>query len=247
MQTPFCHFVTQPLQNPPCCSSTAFWGVIHKSTPVKHKHMLFPQACSSPGPVHVNGQPLTTQSVRYHSLFGTTSFRLQECCGLLHDVSKVYVLYVGQWKETKVQANRKNSIVLYPSRYYTVRGQSNVWRLPKYWSPAPSLPSECVTPVFGEGGGGGGSIFWKTPDTALYSTYVSTLWPYVSADDSCVGARDAGVGVLLRMRALCSGTNFLWVCIVGRQVRIVEGNGKCRHRKNWGGSVAAYVCTLQCN
>jgi hypothetical protein len=25
--------------------------------------------------------------------------------------------------------------------------------------------------------GGGGSIFWKTPDTALYSTYVSTLWP----------------------------------------------------------------------
>jgi hypothetical protein len=22
---------------------------------------------------------------------------------------------------------------------------------------------------------GGGSIFWKTPDTALYSTYVSTL------------------------------------------------------------------------
>ncbi len=26
--------------------------------------------------------------------------------------------------------------------------------------------------------GGGGSIFWKTPDTALYSTYVSTLWVY---------------------------------------------------------------------
>ncbi len=26
------------------------------------------------------------------------------------------------------------------------------------------------------GEGGGGSIFWKTPGTALYSTYVSTLW-----------------------------------------------------------------------
>jgi hypothetical protein len=26
------------------------------------------------------------------------------------------------------------------------------------------------------GEGGGGSIFWETPDTALYSTYVSTLW-----------------------------------------------------------------------
>jgi hypothetical protein len=28
------------------------------------------------------------------------------------------------------------------------------------------------------GEGGGGSIFWKTSDTALYSTYVSTLWFY---------------------------------------------------------------------
>jgi hypothetical protein len=26
------------------------------------------------------------------------------------------------------------------------------------------------------GAGGGGTIFWKTPGTALYSTYVSTLW-----------------------------------------------------------------------
>ncbi len=26
------------------------------------------------------------------------------------------------------------------------------------------------------GEGGGWSIFWKTPDTALYSSYVSTLW-----------------------------------------------------------------------
>jgi hypothetical protein len=27
----------------------------------------------------------------------------------------------------------------------------------------------------GGSGGGGGTIFWKTPDTALYSTYVSIL------------------------------------------------------------------------
>jgi hypothetical protein len=32
--------------------------------------------------------------------------------------------------------------------------------------------------------GGGGSIFWKTPDTALYSTYVSTLWLYPSGNFS---------------------------------------------------------------
>jgi hypothetical protein len=43
----------------------------------------------------------------------------------------------------------------------------------------PPQPGECVPLAFGEGGGhtrwvekGWGSIFWKTPDTALY---VSTL------------------------------------------------------------------------
>ncbi len=50
-------------------------------------------------------------------------------------------------------------------------------------TPPPSPPGECVcTPRLGCGGDifagwrlGGGSIFWKTPGTALYSTYVSTL------------------------------------------------------------------------
>ncbi len=36
--------------------------------------------------------------------------------------------------------------------------------------------------------GGGGSIFWKTPGTALDSTYVSTLWFMpISAQIACVG------------------------------------------------------------
>ncbi len=52
--------------------------------------------------------------------------------------------------------------------------------------PTPSPPGECIPPpprlwcggrTHSLGGKGGGvSIFWKTPDTALYSTYVSTLW-----------------------------------------------------------------------
>jgi hypothetical protein len=49
--------------------------------------------------------------------------------------------------------------------------------------PPPHHPASVYPPVFGAGEdtlagwrGGGGSIFWKTPDTALYSTYVSTLW-----------------------------------------------------------------------
>ncbi len=59
---------------------------------------------------------------------------------------------------------------------YTVRGQSNVWRLPKYWPPTP-LTARRRGDTLARGRGGGGSIFWKTPDTALYSTYVITLWP----------------------------------------------------------------------
>jgi hypothetical protein len=51
--------------------------------------------------------------------------------------------------------------------------------------PSPSPPDDCVglwcggrTHSLG-GEGGGGSIFWKTSDTALYSTYGSTLWNIV--------------------------------------------------------------------
>ncbi len=39
-------------------------------------------------------------------------------------------------------------------------------------NPPPSVRGE---DTLAEWRGGGGSIFWKTPDTALYSTYVSTL------------------------------------------------------------------------
>jgi hypothetical protein len=54
--------------------------------------------------------------------------------------------------------------------------------------PPPHRPASVYPPplvlgvdtLAGWRGGGGGSIFifWKTPDTALYSTYVSALWEY---------------------------------------------------------------------
>ncbi len=37
----------------------------------------------------------------------------------------------------------------------------------------------------------GGSIFWKTPDTALYSTYVSTLWPEPSGSVTPISRSDS--------------------------------------------------------
>jgi hypothetical protein len=42
--------------------------------------------------------------------------------------------------------------------------------------PPPHPLTSVYAPAFGAGRGGGGSIVWKTPDTALYSIYVSTLW-----------------------------------------------------------------------
>ncbi len=69
---------------------------------------------------------------------------------------------------------------------YICRVQSCVWRLPKYWPPPPSPPHERVFPRTkggGEGGGthlpggegGGGSIFWKTPDMGLASYSIISL------------------------------------------------------------------------
>ncbi len=56
--------------------------------------------------------------------------------------------------------------------------------------PPPSTPGECVSPLVrgedtlggwrGVGGGGGGVNILEDTDTALYSTYVSTLWLKVS-------------------------------------------------------------------
>ncbi len=79
------------------CTQAAQGGLLGegggcKSTPSKHKLFLFPPACSSqlitedlPGSLagwYMRmdiGQPLTSQSVRYHSLAGTIIFRLTAC------------------------------------------------------------------------------------------------------------------------------------------------------------------------
>jgi hypothetical protein len=70
-----------------------------------------------------------------------------------------------------------------PQSTYICRVQSCVWRLPKYWPPTPSPPSECVLPPHQGGGytlavrckGGGKSIFLKTPEIGLASYKVISL------------------------------------------------------------------------
>ncbi len=59
---------------------------------------------------------------------------------------------------------------------YICRVQSSGWRLPKYWPPTPSPPSECVLPPHQRRGihtrrpvRGWGLNNWKTPDIGLAS------------------------------------------------------------------------------
>ncbi len=75
------------------------------------------------------------------------------------------------------QGLNRRGIILYEAK-------SNVWRLSKYWPPTPHRPANVYPPplvrgedTLAEWRGGGGSIVRKTPDSALYSIYVSTLWP----------------------------------------------------------------------
>ncbi len=68
------------------------------------------------------------------------------------------------------------SIPVIVERLFTVRGQSYVSRLPKYWPPTPlSACRVCLPPNKGGGytlagrRGGWGSIFWKTREIGLPS------------------------------------------------------------------------------
>ncbi len=57
------------------------------------------------------------------------------------------------------------------------------------------------------GEGGGGPIFWKTPpETALLSTYVSTLWlqPFYTFFDECTGGGWEGGGPKKRVNRVVS-------------------------------------------
>ncbi len=60
---------------------------------------------------------------------------------------------------------------------YIDRVQSSVWRLPNYWPPTPlSTQRVCPPPAPKTGRwGGGGSIFWKTPDIGLVSYSIIPL------------------------------------------------------------------------
>ncbi len=54
-----------------------------------------------------------------------------------------------------------------------IRGQSNVWRLPKYWPPTPSPPGGRTHSLGREGVGG--QYFGRRQTQLFFSTYVSTL------------------------------------------------------------------------
>ncbi len=75
----------------------------------------------------------------------------------------------------------------------TVRGQSYVSRIPKYWPPHPPLRPASVSSPRNKGGGylagrrgAGGSIFWKTPAIGLASyNNLSRYLAHRFLDDLC--------------------------------------------------------------
>ncbi len=111
----------------------------------------------------------------------TTTSTLVSLCVFL------YVCYLNDFGCPKFKTTFFNTTIVsfciycIPKRDYTVRGQSNVWRLPKFWTHPLTARLVCTPPPLVRGDdtltgwrGGGGSIVRK-PDTALYSIYVSTL------------------------------------------------------------------------
>ncbi len=68
--------------------------------------------------------------------------------------------------------------VVYPWRDYTVRGQSNVWRLPKYCSPIPSPPGVLVRgedTLAALGGEGVGGQYFGRRQTKLCTLHMKVL------------------------------------------------------------------------
>ncbi len=93
-------------------------------------------------------------------------------------------------------------------------------------TPSPLVRGKDTHSLGGEGGGG--SIYWKTPDTALYSTYVSTLWAYV-----CVcGAQAHHRGFSCEAVFLNANKN-QGMMARGRSFKISEV-GKLKKRQSWG-------------
>ncbi len=121
---------------------------------------------------------------------------------------------------------------------YIRRVQSGVWRLPKYWPPAPSHspPSECVLPpapkayTLAGRWGGGGSIFWKIPDIGLVFQYNPSRPPLigqVACDVALLSPLLLTSLLLIHMWCQCSGSGLT----MGQRIRI----GKSESRQCGGG------------
>ncbi len=86
-----------------------------------------------------------------------------------------------------VAPNQGLLLRLLPYRDYTVRCQSNVWRLPKYWPPSlhpPQRPASVYPPPHPAYGAGGGHTRWVERGVGgqyfgRRQTYVSTLWLFL--------------------------------------------------------------------
>ncbi len=134
-----------------------------------------------------------------------------------------------------------------PWRDYTVRGQSNVWRLPKYWPPPPHRPASVYPPTFGAGGGHTRWMERGWGVTALYSIYVSTLWvgPWKQNQLGLrLGSGERG-GLCYSIWLLISKDKSMLERLHLIQTSLIISNGNCCYMENnnWALSFFySYIC-----
>jgi hypothetical protein len=115
---------------------------------------------------------------------GSTKAEWQPCAysnyrqAMEQEIRHLYTCFGGLGEEEAAEEGGRQSI----ARSWYRRGETSIMLGGELSGPILSEPSRTSVPLLLCGGrthsldgeGGGGSIFWKTPDTSLYSTYVRT-------------------------------------------------------------------------
>ncbi len=129
------------------------------------------------------------------------------------------------------------------------RVQSSVWRLPNYWPPTPLSTQRVCPPAIPKRGGGytlagrwggGGTIFWKTPDIGLASCRIIPLRNGCSV---CRIQSANGLGSVFSKLLTTQGKSDIRQLFIGKAEKIINRvhgvslffSGACRLRLNSAG------------
>ncbi len=119
-------------------------------------------------------------------LFSLVKYDVAASIKRIWDTGRQKIIYIGTAYKIVFLFESIIRVSFLPQSTHICRVQSCVWRLPKYWPPPTPLPLASVSSPRIKGGstvhtrraaGGGGSIFWKTPDIGSASYSIISLRP----------------------------------------------------------------------